>query len=262
MLYYIELNNINKHMNKYNNWYQSIVDRGQTRVLDDTVYTETHHIVPRSLGGSDDVTNLSVLTAREHFICHWLLIKIHTGEERASMIYALRMMRANNEHHKRYHTKITSRVYASIKEEYSRIQSKKVQGEKNPMWGKTHSEEAKNKIREANLGNQITDEQRKKIKISKLGKTRAPFSEEWRAKLSASSKGENNSRYGVEVSEETRKKIGDAARGRKQDPAVVAHRNELNRGKKRARITCPHCGKDSSVNTYPRWHGSNCRSPA
>jgi hypothetical protein len=247
-------------MNKYNNWYQGIVERGQTRTLDPSIYTETHHIVPRSLGGSDDATNLSVLTAREHFICHWLLIKMYTGEERASMIYALRMMRANNEHHKRYHTKITSRVYASIKEEYSRIQSEKVQGEKNPMWGKTHSEEAKNKIREANLGNQITDEQREKITLSKLGKTREPFSDEWRAKLSASSKGKNNSRYGVEVSEETRRKISEKAKGRKQSPETIAKKSASQRGKKRARIVCPHCGKDSSVNTYPRWHGSNCRS--
>lgn len=36
-------------------------------------YYETHHIIPKCLGGNDSNSNLAVLTAREHFICHWLL---------------------------------------------------------------------------------------------------------------------------------------------------------------------------------------------
>ena len=178
------------------------------------------------------------------------------------MIYALRMMKANNTHHKRYHTKITSRVYAKIKEEYSIIASQAVTGEKNPMWGKTHTDEAKKKIREANLGNQITDEQREKIRQSKLGKKRAPFSEEWKAKLSAAGSGENNSRYGVEVSEETRAKQRAKAIGRKQSAETVQKKADAIRGSKREKLLCPHCLKLIAVNTYPRWHGSNCRSQA
>lgn len=38
-------------------------------------YTECHHILPKSLGGSNDKSNLINLTAREHFICHLLLTK-------------------------------------------------------------------------------------------------------------------------------------------------------------------------------------------
>lgn len=40
-------------------------------------YTEVHHIVPRSLGGTDTADNLVRLTPREHFLAHWLLFKIH-----------------------------------------------------------------------------------------------------------------------------------------------------------------------------------------
>lgn len=38
-------------------------------------YYEKHHIIPRSLNGKDIKTNLVLLTAREHYLCHWLLVK-------------------------------------------------------------------------------------------------------------------------------------------------------------------------------------------
>ena len=38
---------------------------------------EIHHILPRSMGGSDDPENLVALTPREHFIAHKLLWKIN-----------------------------------------------------------------------------------------------------------------------------------------------------------------------------------------
>lgn len=39
-------------------------------------YVEVHHILPRCIGGADDFYNLVVLTPKEHFICHYLLIKM------------------------------------------------------------------------------------------------------------------------------------------------------------------------------------------
>ena len=42
-------------------------------------YKETHHILPRSMGGGDEVDNLIDLTAKEHFVIHHLLAKIHGG---------------------------------------------------------------------------------------------------------------------------------------------------------------------------------------
>jgi hypothetical protein len=59
--------------------------RGQVR----DGYFEVHHIQPRSLGGSDFASNLVRLTYREHFLAHWLLVKMHTGVERRKMAYAL-----------------------------------------------------------------------------------------------------------------------------------------------------------------------------
>jgi hypothetical protein len=115
--------------NKYTRWYYDIVDRAKERSL--STYTEKHHIIPKSLGGNNSVENLVELTAREHFICHWLLVKIYpVGDEHWKMLNAFRMMRTENPVQQRYKTKITGRVYANLKEEYSILQSKKVSGKK------------------------------------------------------------------------------------------------------------------------------------
>lgn len=80
-----------KSMNsKYQRWYNDIVLRGKTRVLD--CYRERHHILPRSLGGDDYEENIVDLTYREHFLVHWLLTKIYEGQARRAMVYALHCM--------------------------------------------------------------------------------------------------------------------------------------------------------------------------
>jgi hypothetical protein len=221
-------------MNKYEKWYSAITDKAKDRKIDG--YTETHHLIPRSLGGLDTSDNLVDLTAREHFICHWLLTKMYTGEARGKMINAMYMMRAESTHQKRYESKITGRIYETLREEYSRY------------------------ISNLNKGRVQPPEEKAKQIAAITGRKRAPFSAEWRAKLSASGKGENNSRYGAILSAETRKKISEKLKGSKQSEEAKLRRKGTNLGSKRKRLVCPHCGKDSSVNTYPRWHGDNCKS--
>lgn len=48
-------------------------------------YSEKHHIVPRSLGGSDGAGNLIRLSARDHYFAHCCLAKIHGGEMWAAL---------------------------------------------------------------------------------------------------------------------------------------------------------------------------------
>jgi hypothetical protein len=55
-------------------------------------YVERHHILPRSMGGSDDPVNIVALTYREHFLAHWLLTKFTTGADRRKMLHALYRM--------------------------------------------------------------------------------------------------------------------------------------------------------------------------
>src|SRR5215831_4622023 len=78
-------------MNKYQRWYDALIRRARHRRLSHS-YIETHHIRPRSLGGSDLYANLVDLTYREHFLAHWLLTKMHKGRNRTRMMMAFHMM--------------------------------------------------------------------------------------------------------------------------------------------------------------------------
>ena len=53
--------------------YDRIIQHARLRGTGD----ETHHIIPRSIGGTDDDDNLVHLTHREHYICHYLLQKFN-----------------------------------------------------------------------------------------------------------------------------------------------------------------------------------------
>ena len=243
-------------MNKYTKWYNQITDRARNRIVEG--YTERHHIKPRSLGGTDNTDNLVELTAREHFICHWLLVKMTTGEEHYKMLNALRMMRAEKSGQQRYETAITSRVYESIKQEYAQLQSVLRSGKGNGFFGKTHTEEARRAIREKNTGKKLTEKQIARQIAAQTGRKRAPFSEEWRAKMAEKKKGENNPRFGVKVSEETKQKQREKATGRKQSEETIRKKADAIRGRAKPKLLCPHCQQMIAVNTYPRWHGPNC----
>lgn len=59
--------------------YNLLIAKAQTR-SNLECYVEKHHVIPKALGGTDESTNLVNLTAREHFIAHMLLAKIHRGK--------------------------------------------------------------------------------------------------------------------------------------------------------------------------------------
>jgi hypothetical protein len=65
------------------NWYF----KTYTEIIDKFRYyphikfeTEKHHILPKSLGGTNHKSNLVNLPYRYHFICHKLLAKIYGGK--------------------------------------------------------------------------------------------------------------------------------------------------------------------------------------
>lgn len=61
--------------NKYNRWYNSLIERAINRIPPNE--GEYHHILPKSfnMGGFSDKLNIVKLTGREHFIAHKLITK-------------------------------------------------------------------------------------------------------------------------------------------------------------------------------------------
>ena len=82
-------------------------------------------------------------------------------------------------------------------------------GEKNPFYGKHHTEESKQKMSEKHKGKGHPTSKDTREKISKANKGRS-FSEEHKKHLSESRKGEKNHRYGKHCSEETKRKLRDS----------------------------------------------------
>lgn len=110
---------------KYTNWYFSIIDKAksQKRSKKDGVYYEKHHIIPKSLGGPNQ-GNLVRLTAKEHFICHLLLVHMTTGKNRSKMYYALNVMARSKKYPERHNSALfkfhREKLSASISGKHNR----------------------------------------------------------------------------------------------------------------------------------------------
>ena len=110
----------------YQKVYNSICKRGKVRSIEG--YTEKHHIVMKSLGGDDSPENITILTAREHFLVHWLLARIHPNNYKVQA--AFKMM-CDVKYGKRYTP--SSRVVAEARENASRLDSIRKTGKKLPQ---------------------------------------------------------------------------------------------------------------------------------
>lgn len=88
--------------------------------------------------------------------------------------------------------------------------SKAQMGEKNHLFGKHHTEEAKGKISNSNLGKTLSKDHKEKLIKFHIGKKR---SEETKQKISKSKSGENHPLFGKFHSEKTKEKMSKAASG-------------------------------------------------
>jgi hypothetical protein len=223
----------------YQKIYNSLCINSFNRINTGNV-TERHHIVPKCMGGTDSISNIAILTPKEHFIAHKLLCEIYPNNSKLS--YALwAMMNLNNRYQDRKYT-ISSREYERMRNIYIKLQmnpkseehKKKIskswtddrrkqasiklteynKTRVHPLKGKQHTELTKQKIRKANTGRNHSDETKQKLKNYNVGRT---------------------------LSDETKQKMRLAATNRKI-------------------IKCPYCDMISkSVSNMNRYHFNNCK---
>lgn len=212
--------------NKYTKWYEQIIEKAKEQNLCISRrqakkyegYTEVHHIIPRSFGGSNDKENLVRFSAREHFICHWLLTKMVSGDYRNKMLAAFVLMSGDGSKSARYNFKITSsRVFEQIRIDYAEYQRKK-------QSGREVSQITRDKISAANKGREHT--------------------EEWKKHVSALLKGKPGPIHTAEIKE----KIGMRTRGKTFEELYGKEKAES------LRESCKHIGEDNGF--YGKKHSS------
>ena len=204
--------------NKYTKCYYSIINRAKSRELPKEIYTEKHHIIPKSLGGSNDQCNLVRLTAKEHRLAHILLPRMTTDTiHTRSMWYALWMMlRTKNAAQQRKISKGSAFEIAKIKvaEAMSLLHK-----------GIPRSYETKRKLSDARKGMKIpkiagdNHYSKRTNFVSKIsGKNHYKYgkkqSVESNLKRSKKLKGRASAKKGINCSEETKQRMSDSKKNK------------------------------------------------
>jgi hypothetical protein len=207
------------HYNRYTRFIGSL--RGQS--VDG--YAEVHHIVPRSLGGSDDADNLIRLTARQHYVAHWMLSRALGGSAARAFFMMSNFGR---------YGQVNSTTYAIARQEYAELAAVQMKGRTMPPV----SDETRQKQSQAKLGKKLTPEHIEKVRQARIGKKMSP---EFRKNVSQAKRGIATRGSGWSHSDETLAKM------------AASNRN-------RPMITCPHCTKTvKDHGGAKRWHFDRCK---
>lgn len=213
----------------YKKIYDNIVNIGLSRGRSKSnldYYVERHHIIPKCMGGTDDKTNLVLLTAREHFVAHQLLLKMHPSHQ--GLAFAVyKFTHGTQEQIK------NSRAYSWIKTANSKARSNLAK----TLWENTPEIERKRRMVKANL-------------------TRSKQSPEYKAEI-------KEKRSKAQLSHE---KIECPHCKTKCRPAMYARFHgekckvflgiDVHVEPTRK---CPHCLKIATVRNFGSYHGIHCR---
>lgn len=137
--------------------HDSIIERSKSRIKPDC-YCENHHILPRSMGGTDDKENLTYLTAREHFLIHWILYKINKNSSMALAFFSMSKSVGNGR------VRYTSRSFKYAREAGAKAVSEMKSGKKHHMYGLTGN-------RNPNYGSKRSEKTKEKLSISAKNRT-------------------------------------------------------------------------------------------
>lgn len=200
-------------------------------------YTEKHHTFPKSIFGKNN--RVVILTAREHYIVHCLLMKEFIkrygmdSNNTKKMINALWCMSNKGKY-------FNSRIYETLREQVVKLYS----GENNPA----KRPEVREKISKANTGRVHTEEARKNMSKSQKGRKRSPVSEETKEKIRVSNTGKKRS-------EKSKRKQSESTKGKK---LTQEHKNNIrksNIGRIVSQETRDKISKKQKGRTYEEIYG-------
>ena len=209
-----------------NSWYEkihdAIINRAKLRGLNKSElegYYEKHHVIPKCLGGNNKKDNLVLLTAKEHFIIHKILYRLHPDNKKL-LFAVIAMFSPGNKYNHRENINMSTAAY------YRKLHAEFLKGRK-------LSDETKKKISKSNKGKSLSQEQIDFLK--KINTGRHP-TDETRHKMSNSHKKENLS---VEIIEKMRK----ASTGRKHSEETKKKISQANKNIIKSKEWCNNISK-------------------
>ena len=197
--------------NKYLKWYEQIMAAGTT-----IGSCEKHHIIPKSILKNNNLVSLSL---RQHYIAHLLLVRCVQPIYRKKMLYAVTAMKFKVINR----ITINSRIFARIKAEANIHRSIALRG-------RTHTPEAKAKIKAKRALQGCSDETKARMSAAHLGKKTSPSAIEKTRQF----------HLGRTRSDETKQRLCDERATRKP-------------------IHCEYCGGEFLPGNFHRWHGLKCK---
>lgn len=221
--------------------YENLIEDAKKNPKPDS-YKELHHIVPKCMGGENSKYNLVLLTARQHYLAHWLLYKMYNTTELVHAWYS--MSRIGNGQNER---SINSHLFEYCKKRRNKILSERYSGEGNNFFGKKHSDETKKKLSEIHSGKIYKTQEQINDWVKTVAKK--PKSDEHKSKIS---------RKGLIMLQNLYTK--EIVRVSKNDelcnnPDWVNPR-KLNPEQK---YKCEYCDVVTTASNLKRWHNQNCK---
>jgi len=196
---------------KYSKWYTLLIDKSINRLLSKDVYTENHHIIPKSWGGSNDKSNLVRLTAREHYIAHAFLWKMTVNigyhNKMTHAFNAMSIMKNGSYNKPSY--RINSRLFEAVRLERIVI-LKTLIGPLSPSFGKKLNVSEQGKLNKKKSIDELWADPVRRANILEKRKIASQRPE----------------------SIEKRKRNADLVRGVKRDPVIVEKSASKRRGRK------------------------------
>lgn len=111
----------------YDNIINNAKSKNRNKKLDNQIY-ERHHIIPKCLGGDNNLDNLILLTPKEHFICHQLLCEIYPTNDKLKFAFWGMCNQLNGDSKRDY--KVSSTTYQHAKKLQYEANSKLHTGKK------------------------------------------------------------------------------------------------------------------------------------